>query len=199
MEYTCDTHPVDEDVLSNNNVNDANAGIQGAHYTADYRNYVTATGMRVQLRNGVNTNTPDDPNNINQARATFQNNNNNGVGRAESEEFYAYAKNRERNKGLFTADQNLAGDAQINTRQNPGGTRRGLEVPEERDYFPWWDPSIWRPFAIVHNDVQECQAKMQMYSSAKEDKTACVQTNADLNNANQGDLEAIVQAQDEAA
>jgi len=46
-----------------------------------------------------------------------------------------------RNKGLWTASQNLQGNAQKYTRQNPGGTRRGLECPEERDYYPYWAPT----------------------------------------------------------
>jgi len=196
MEYTCDTHPQNLNVLNNGNNNNGDivANIQGPHWDADYRNYDIATGMRVQLKNGVNTDTPADPGNINQARQTFNNNNNNGVARSESEEYYAYAKNRGRNQGLFTADQKLAGDAAINTRQNPGGTRRGLEVPEERDYFPYWEPTPFRPVAIIHNDVQECETQMALYSSAKEDKTACVPTNNQLNNANQGTLAAIVSA-----
>ena len=50
--------------------------------------------------------------------------------------FYEGCKERERNKGLYTADQNLGGDRKfaIHTRQNPNGNRRGLECPEERDY-----------------------------------------------------------------
>ena len=43
--------------------------------------------------------------------------------------------------GLFTADQKLKGDLPIYTRQNAAGTRRGLEVPEERDYYPYWGPT----------------------------------------------------------
>merc|ERR1719167_563358 len=137
--------------------------------------------MRVRLSNGANTNTPNDPNNIRNIRATYNNNNNDNEGRHESEEYYIFAKNRERNKGLFTADQKLQGNDQTKTRQNPGGTRRGLEVPEERDYFPYWQPSIWRPVAIFHNSMEECQTEMAAKSAANEFKSACVPKKADMN------------------
>merc|ERR1719167_642259 len=139
--------------------------------------------MRVRLSNGANTNTPNDPNNVRQIAATYTNNNNDNEGRHESEEYYVFAKNRERNKGLFTADQKLQGNDQTKTRQNPGGTRRGLEVPEERDYFPYWQPSIWRPVAIMHNDLAECQTQMAAKSAANEAKSACVPTAAQINGA----------------
>ena len=71
----------------------------------------------------------------------------------ESLTWYDMCRYREANNGLFTADQNLAQErfsrfdkkryssARI-TRQNPGGTQRGLECPEERDYYPYWEPTL---------------------------------------------------------
>ncbi|KAL9983516.1 hypothetical protein ACROYT_G005700 [Oculina patagonica] len=67
----------------------------------------------------------------------------------EPANYYQAYFRRERNKGLFTADQQLKGDLPIYTRQNPAGTRRGLEVPEERDYYPYWGPSPWKDIAIM--------------------------------------------------
>ena len=43
--------------------------------------------------------------------------------------------------GVFTADQLLAGDLSIYTRQNCQGTIRGVDIPEERDYYPYWGPT----------------------------------------------------------
>ena len=54
--------------------------------------------------------------------------------------------------GLFTADQQLKGNTPIYTRQNAAGTRRGLEVPEERDYYPYWGPTPWKDIAIMVSD-----------------------------------------------
>jgi hypothetical protein len=51
-------------------------------------------------------------------------------GRQESYSYYQDCKKRERNKGLFTASQQLKGNSAIYTRQNPQGTRYGFECPE---------------------------------------------------------------------
>jgi len=131
-------------------------------------------GMRVQLMNGLNTGTSNDANGLQNVKATHNTNRDNERGLHESEEYYAIAKNRERNKGLFTADQKVHGNKQINTRQNPGGTRRGQEVPEERDYYPWTHPTIWRSALIFHNNVTECEEKMAKHSQNVEEKCACI-------------------------
>ena len=65
-------------------------------------------------------------------------------GMHEDKAYYRACQRRARNQGLFTADQNLNGNSAIYTRQNPNGQRRGLECPEERDYYPYWGPSPWK-------------------------------------------------------
>jgi len=78
-------------------------------------------------------------------------------GRHESYAFYRTCEQTERNKGLFTASQKLKEDRATRTRQNPGGTRRGYECPEERDYYPYWRPSPWKDVVIFTKDIEACQ------------------------------------------
>ncbi|KAJ1534780.1 hypothetical protein HK096_003463, partial [Nowakowskiella sp. JEL0078] len=65
---------------------------------------------------------------------------------------------RRRNKGLFTADQQLNADNAATTRQDNNGAnnRNGFECTEERDYWPYWHPTGWRDIAIKTSDTSLC-------------------------------------------
>lgn len=97
--------------------------------------------------------------------------NNNGkqaykYGMHESYAYYQDCKLRERNKGLFLADQK-PGPSARNTRQNPGGGRSGFECPEERDYYPYWHPTPWKDIAVLTSDVSRCDYYKENTENAK--------------------------------
>jgi hypothetical protein len=64
--------------------------------------------------------------------------------------------------GLFIADRESEGGlttgraAAIFTRQNNNGNRHGYECPEERDYYPYWHPTLWRDVAILADSTEYC-------------------------------------------
>jgi len=74
----------------------------------------------------------------------------------ESPAYYEECSRRSRNKGLFLADQNLDGDTAKYTRQNPNDNRRGLECPEERDYYPYWLPTPFMDIAYLTDRLDFC-------------------------------------------
>lgn len=89
-------------------------------------------------------------------------------GRHESYDFYKTCTQTKRNVGLFQASQKPNRADATRTRQNPGGTRRGYECPEERDYYPYWNPSPWIDLAIWTKDMGKCasfQAESQNVKS----------------------------------
>mmetsp|Transcript_10059 Transcript_10059/g.10870 ORF Transcript_10059/g.10870 Transcript_10059/m.10870 type:complete len:992 (-) Transcript_10059:478-3453(-) len=76
-------------------------------------------------------------------------------GMQESYDYYQLCQYTERNKGLYTADQQVNRDDRRGTRQNPNGNRHGFECPEERDYYPWWAPSPWIDIAVLTDSANE--------------------------------------------
>lgn len=130
-------------------------------------------GTRMMILNGGNTNAPDTANGVGNVAGRYAANNGADRGRHESEEFYEYCKARGRNEGLFTADQKLKGNNQVNTRQNPNGNRSGLECPEERDYFPWEYPTPFYDVAWKGNDVEYCKKNIAPYSQRVYAKGSC--------------------------
>jgi len=111
--------------------------------------------MTVALRDGGNTNTPNDANNY--AQTDPATDNDDDTGRQESKAFYYECTKRKRNEGLFTADQKLNGDTAEYTRQNPNGNQNGLECPEERDYYPYWYPTPWIDAAYLTDHTESCE------------------------------------------
>ena len=97
-------------------------------------------------RDGTDNGTPD-PNNADA-----------NTGLHEPASFYNDCNDRERNKGLYTADQNVNNNnGAVATRQNPNGNRSGQECSEERDYYPYWHPTPWKDVAIVTNNLALCE------------------------------------------
>jgi len=114
----------------------------------------TDRAWTIALRDGANTNTPTEPNNY--AETDPATDTDTDTGRNEPKAFYYECKKRLRNRGLFLADQRLNGLDATRTRQNPNGNRRGLECPEERDYFPYWWPSPWIDAGYLTDHVEHC-------------------------------------------
>ena len=129
-------------------------GVAGQCYS---RNSVAEGCTVATPRDGIPANDGDAatdtiPNNVQSAIPNSDNTLRYGM--HETFMYYDIYSHTERNRGLWTADQNVRRRDARGTRQNPNGNRRGLEVPEERDYYPYWGPSPWRDIAVLSNVIQ---------------------------------------------
>ncbi|EFA76446.1 hypothetical protein PPL_10211 [Heterostelium album PN500] len=128
-----------------NNQNDCNVILQ---YMCGSTNDPALTNIRDGT---VTTTIPNDP-----AQVATMSGSEYQFGMHESYEYYNNCTTRSRNKGLFTANQNVQNTARF-TRQQTGGTQYGFECPEERDYYPYWAPSPWKDIAIFTGDTDNCK------------------------------------------
>jgi hypothetical protein len=127
------------------------------------------------LRDGTATNTVD-PNDADNA----------ANGRHESAAEYNACAARDRNKGLFIADQNLDANnenAAIFTRQNTNGQRSGLECPEEREYYPYWHPTSWKDLAVLTSEPERCPYYLENTINRASNVRGYCNGNAAANNA----------------
>merc|ERR1712159_946822 len=106
-------------------------------------------------------------------------------GMHESGAWYRSCKLTARNDRLYHADQKLNGNNARATRQNPNGNRRGLECPEERDYYPYWNPSMWIDIGVVVSNDEWCDY-YKAHSQNVEAKYICVK-GADVINSGFGE------------
>ncbi|KAK7102364.1 protein DD3-3-like [Littorina saxatilis] len=127
-----------------------------------------ARGQADTFRNGKTTQTAkySKPGSLTETKSQKDNRKSGDVsldkGLHESWDWYNKCYTRQRNKGLFTADQNLKANnglgysSAIYTRQNPNGNRYGYECPEERDYYPYWHPTMWKDIAVMAENASMC-------------------------------------------
>jgi len=68
-----------------------------------------------------------------------------------------------RNRGLYTADQQVNGNDARFSRQSPNGDRDGFECTEESEYYPYWQPSPWMDIAVLVGHSENWQKQCAYY------------------------------------
>jgi len=99
-------------------------------------------------------------------------------GRHESADYWSDCMVRQRNLGLFLADQDIPEDATAyrtrqNNDENANNRRRGYECPEERDYYPYWHPTPWRDIVVFTAREEELCPLYQAESENVKGKGYC--------------------------
>lgn len=78
-------------------------------------------------------------------------------GMHEPFEYWNNCKQRQRNGGLFIADQGVPANARATrSRQQNNDQPHGFECEEERVYYPYWHPTPWRDIAILTSTTGRC-------------------------------------------
>jgi len=148
------------------------------------------------LRDGTPINNNDADNTNDEATTRIGGNNGNELddidqshltdgryGYMETYESYRLCATTERNKGLFTADQDMNNrDTARFTRQDNNGNRYGFECPEEKDYYPYWRPSPWHDIAIISSNVSRCEERQAPFSQNIVEKCQCLVGDASRQN-----------------
>lgn len=124
-----------------------------------------------KVRNGITEKTiPQDLNDCENDDC----NNDLEYGMHENYEYYESCFIRERNKGLYTADQNMDNrNTARYTRQDNNGNRYGYECNEERDYYPYWGPTPWKDIVVMTGQTERCDY-YKKHSQNVEGRSHCV-------------------------
>merc|ERR1712065_90064 len=139
------------------------------------------------MRNGVSRERPED--NLDTAESEPSADR----GRHEPYSNWLECRTRDRNEGLFIADQNVGGQAR-NTRQNAGGGRSGYECAEERDYYPYWHPSMWKDIAVMTDNTTRCAYYQAESQNVKAKGTCSTVTDNNPISCAQNGVESVEQA-----
>eukprot|EP00834_Sanchytrium_tribonematis_P001461 NODE_36_length_36011_cov_1.012920.p3 type:complete len:681 gc:universal NODE_36_length_36011_cov_1.012920:17678-15636(-) len=101
-------------------------------------------------------------------------------GQHESFRYYDKCRTRNRNMGLYVANNLSPTDTNRMsarfTRQNANGDRHGYECTEERDYYPYFHWTPWRDIAVLTSDTSVCN-EIQQNSQNVLGRGECVNQN----------------------
>ena len=107
-----------------------------------------------EIRDGQTTNTiPENQSQCanNDCNTDFE------YGMHENYQNWQHCHLRNRNERVFPADRHLNNRLNARfTRQEENGERYGYECNEERDYYPYWHPTIWKDIAVLTDVPDRC-------------------------------------------